>query len=597
MLGLARFITGRRRATAPDLESAAPLLTAVPAAQPAESSSAEERENARDTLFSETLDLIEVDVARAIRSVASKVEETRASAESLAEAMNAAHNRSAELREATGAAAEGANELARNSDQMASTAHEIANIVERAASQSDKIANAANAVRSALAALGDATAQIDAMVGSIGKIAQQTNLLALNATIEAARAGEAGRGFAVVAGEVKALAQATGRAAEEIRRKALHGSQTAAATISSVEGIIELTQANQPLFESVAQAVTEQVASVNGFARRANETSAFVDQVGGLADLISRDSEQGVARTSIAASVVSQIQQDIETLARRFVSVIRQTEFGDRRRHDRLPIELPVTINLGARRLQTVSVDVAEGGFLLRPVAGTPLPAGALLDLEVAGVGRCTARIVSTTGLGVHCDISQIDQSGKMALSRVIADAIAKHLPLITRTQNIAAKVAEALEQGIASRTITEDELFDVDYRLIGGTSPPQFINRALSFLETTLPPIQEAALASDSQIVFCASVDRNGYLPVHNRIYSQPQRPGEVAWNTMNCRNRRIFDDRSGIIAARSRRPFVIQTYARDMGDGRIDLLKEIDAPIVVRGRHWGGLRTAYQI
>ena len=51
--------------------------------------------------------------------------------------------------------------------------------------------------------------------------------------------------------------------------------------------------------------------------------------------------------------------------------------------------------------------------------------------------------------------------------------------------------------------------------------------------------------------MVFCVMIDPgNGYLPVHNRIYSQTQRPGDVAWNTANCRNRRIFNDPAGLAA-----------------------------------------------
>ena len=111
------------------------------------------------------------------------------------------------------------------------------------------------------------------------------------------------------------------------------------------------------------------------------------------------------------------------------------------------------------------------------------------------------------------------------------------------------------------------------------------------------MPPIQEPLLANDARMVFCAAVDRNGYLPVHNRKYSLPQRPGEKAWNTANSRNRRIFDDRAGLASGRNVRPYIIQVYPRDMGNGVTVVMREIDAPIRVFGKHWGGFRTAYTL
>ena len=68
----------------------------------------------------------------------------------------------------------------------------------------------------AVKTLNEASSQIGDLLTIIRDIAEKTNLLALNATIEAARAGEAGKGFAVVASEVKALANQTAKATEDI---------------------------------------------------------------------------------------------------------------------------------------------------------------------------------------------------------------------------------------------------------------------------------------------------------------------------------------------------------------------------------------------
>jgi methyl-accepting chemotaxis protein len=124
-----------------------------------------------------------------------------------------------------------------------------------------------------------------------------------------------------------------------------------------------------------------------------------------------------------------------------------------------------------------------------------------------------------------------------------------------------------------------------------------QYRTKFLDWADRALPALQEAFLARDKRAAFCAMIDRNGYLPVHNKIYSHPQKPDDVAFNTANSRNRRIFNDPAGLAAGRNTRAYLIQTYARDMGNGVTVMMREIDVPVSVRGRHWGGFRTAYRL
>ena len=168
--------------------------------------------------------------------------------------------------------------------------------------------------------------------------------------------------------------------------------------------------------------------------------------------------------------------------------------------------------------------------------------------------------------------------------------------PLIALAQQGAAKIAAAFEQAIARGEISQADLFDENYAPIAGSNPPQFMTRFVDFTDRVLPEIQEPLLASDSQIVFCAGLDRNGFLPTHNTKFSQPQGK-DVAWNTANCRNRRIFNDRVGLAAGRNTKPFLVQTYRRDMGGGKFALMKDVSAPITVQGRHWGGFRLGYRV
>lgn len=167
--------------------------------------------------------------------------------------------------------------------------------------------------------------------------------------------------------------------------------------------------------------------------------------------------------------------------------------------------------------------------------------------------------------------------------------------PYIAGAQEMAAQLTKLLEDALRTGAISEDALFDEAYQPISRTNPPQVTSRCNALTDRLFPQVQERMLQLSPKVVFCMAADRNGYVGTHNSKHNVPQR-GDPLWDAANSRYRRIFDDRTGLASARNRRPFLLQTYRRDLGGGHFLVLKEASAPIVVNGRHWGGVRLAFQ-
>ena len=166
--------------------------------------------------------------------------------------------------------------------------------------------------------------------------------------------------------------------------------------------------------------------------------------------------------------------------------------------------------------------------------------------------------------------------------------------PYIKACIEAAGEIAALLEGALRDGSVSMDALFDENYQPIARTRPAQHTTRFVGVADALFPAVQERMLGLTDKVVFCIAVDRNGYVATHNRKYCHPQR-GDLAWDTANSRYRRLFDDRTGLASARNQRPFLLQTYRRDMGGGEFVVMKEVSAPIRVGGRHWGGLRLAF--
>ena len=578
-----------KRAEVPDA-----ILPATDAAESAPVQSADQA--AALGAIRETIDLLEADLGLMIRDVQRACDavcrETDAAGASIGRITASTESLVAQA----GSAERDASQLAGAIQGLAQASEDIGGQVRQAGSLTDNAGEAATAASRSVDGLKASSSEIGNVVSLISTIARQTNLLALNATIEAARAGAAGRGFAVVASEVKSLSLETQKATEEISRKIEALQDDAANSIAAVERIAETIEVIRPLFAKVAAAVEEQIATTTELSRSATDTSKFVGAVSAGA------SEIGTSATGAATHGASvdrhgkHVAALTEKLKTRFTIFLRESQVGDRRRHDRLPCQIGVLLQGSAGAIRGQTADLSEGGMLARATGAEAAPIGSVMSAQLDGVGACRVRLVNRSPLGLHLEFAEMGSEVRAHLERKLVAIREENRAFTSHAIDAANAIARALEHAVNQGRVSRAELFDNDYVPIEGTEPVQLRTRFLTAMEQVLPAIQEPLLASDSRMVFCAAVDRNGYLPVHNRKYSQPQRSGDVAWNTANCRNRRIFDDRAGLAAARNVRPYLIQNYLRDMGNGVTVMMREIDAPIRVFGKHWGGFRTAYK-
>ena len=217
------------------------------------------------------------------------------------------------------------------------------------------------------------------------------------------------------------------------------------------------------------------------------------------------------------------------------------------------------------------------------------------LDSQIAGI----ASEIGQTGqaLGAAMKRSEAFLGVSEHLIELVAECgiETEDTPYIDAAITAAKQIGALLEEAVANAAIPLASLFDEAYQPMPNTNPPQHTTRFVALADKLFPQVQERMLALSPKVVFCIAVDRNGFVATHNRKYNQPQR-GDLAWDSANSRYRRVFNDRTGLASARNERPFLLQTYRRDMGGGSFVVMKEAAAPIRVNGRHWGGLRLAFK-
>ena len=156
----------------------------------------------------------------------------------------------------------------------------------RSSEIANKAVSDAERTNATVQVLSTGAEKIGEVVKLIHSIAAQTNLLALNATIEAARAGESGRGFAVVASEVKALANQTAKATEEISAQVAAMQASTSDAVAAINGITQTIGQMSEITVGISAAIEEQGAATREIARNiqsvATGSSEISAHIGGV---------------------------------------------------------------------------------------------------------------------------------------------------------------------------------------------------------------------------------------------------------------------------------------------------------------------------
>jgi methyl-accepting chemotaxis protein len=209
--------------------------------------------------------------------------------------------------------------VASAAEEMSVSIQEISRQIARSTEVAEQAESEAQHSSQTVCELADAARRIGDVVKLIADIASQTNLLALNATIEAARAGEAGKGFAVVASEVKALANQTARATDEISGQIAGIQGATQETVSAIDGIARTVASITEASATVAAAIEQQAATTEEISRNglqaAQGTAEVSSNVAQVGDAATRAGEAAHQVLDAAAGLTRQsemLRQEVE---------------------------------------------------------------------------------------------------------------------------------------------------------------------------------------------------------------------------------------------------------------------------------------------
>lgn len=410
--------------------------------------------------------------------------------------------------------------------------------------------------------------------------------------------------------EITGRAQHTAHATEQIAANAERAAKVAAdVRAESVAGRAEIDQGLQRISNASqdAQSASELMSKLQEKARRIHGITEVINEIAARTNLLALNAAIEAARAGEHGRGFAVVAGEVRQLAQRTKSATDDIGLMVR--------EINEEAERAAAGMQALTGkvrDAAQNVERVHSFLGSIERSSSVSESEIQQIASSAREHVDTTH--VIADAIERIRDGMLATEEDLPRAANSAMVLSERGETLfdvlshsevstshdevrdialqaARDIGKLFEQAVASGQIAEAALFDRRYKAVPNTNPQKHTTAYDAFTDRVLPAIQEPILERSSRIAFAAAVDSHGYLPTHNRKFSQPM-TGNYEKDLVNSRTKRIFSDRTGSRCGSNTKPFLLQTYKRDTGE----IMHDLSVPIYVNGKHWGGFRVGYR-